>query len=431
MAQHSQHPEPTGRKTVMISCTARDLPEHRQEVKEACLRQGMFPSMMEHLPASDSEAIAASLKMVDEADIYLGIFAHRYGYVPKGYDISITEMEYSRAVERGIPRLIFLMHEDHPIKAADVEKGEGAVKLEALKARLGTERVVNFFTSPADLRAHVINSLSQYRQPNLTVFHYVSDIPAPPEPYIAHPYTLLQTHTLIGRQAELNLLTDWVTNPKSDIYSARVLNIVAIGGLGKSALTWKWFNDIAPHEMQPLAGRMWWSFYESDATFENFVIRALAYVTRRAREDIQKIPPPEREDQLLAVLDREPYLLVLDGLERILIAYARMDAARLADDDLDQRTANVVAGAYGLPESAAQSFIGQHRLRKTAAPRVGNFLRKLAGVWSARILISTRLYPADLQTDAGNERPGSKGIFLHGLSDDDALNLWRAFGVSG
>ena len=114
--------------------------------------------------------------------------------------------------------------------------------------------------------------------------------------------------------------------------------------MGKSALTWKWFNDIAPQEMKPLAGRLWWSFYESDATFENFVIRALAYVSKQTREDIQKLPPPEREEQLLSILDREPFLFVLDGLERILIAYARMDAARMTDDDLDQRTANIVAG---------------------------------------------------------------------------------------
>src|SRR5216684_2027228 len=162
--------------------------------------------------------------------------------------------------------------------------------------------------------------------------------------------------------------------------------------------------------MKPLAGRMWWSFYESDASLENFVTRALAYVTRQTKEEIQKLPPPEQEAQLLAILDREPFLIVLDGLERILIAYARMDAARLADDDLDQRTANIVAGAHGLPESAAQSFTGQHRLRKTADLRVGNFLRKLASVQSARILVSTRLYPADLQTNAGNERPGSKAV---------------------
>ena len=85
------------KKTVMISSTARDLPQHRKEVMDACLRQGMYPVMMEHLPANDDEAIAASLKMVDEADIYVGVFAHRYGYAPKGHDISVTEMEYNRA----------------------------------------------------------------------------------------------------------------------------------------------------------------------------------------------------------------------------------------------------------------------------------------------------------------------------------------------
>src|SRR6266516_114542 len=108
-----------------------------------------------------------------------------------------------------------------------------------------------------------------------------------------------------------------------------------------------------------------------------------------------------------------------------------MDAARLADDDLDQHTANVVAGALGLPESAAQTFTGQYRLRKTADLRTGSFLRKLATVHSARILISTRLYPADLQTETGTGRFGSQALFLHGLSDDDELNLWRAFGISG
>src|SRR5947209_10227464 len=107
--------------------------------------------------------------------------------------------------------------------------------------------------------------------------------------------------------------------------------------------------------MQPLAGRLWWSFYESDASFDNFVIRALAYTSRRPRAEIERLPAPEREDQLLALLDREPFLVVLDGLERLLIAYARLDAARLLDDELDHLTANVVAGALGLPESAAAS----------------------------------------------------------------------------
>jgi len=422
---------------VVISSTARDLPKHRKEVMDACLRQGMFPTMMEHLPASDGEAISVSLKLVDEADIYVSMFAHSYGYVPKENNpqqISITEMEYNRAIEREIPRLIFIVDKNHPLAdftINDIDTGENATKLAQFKSRVEKENIVNFFISPEDLRAHVINSLSQRRQPDLQTFHYVSEIPAPPEAFIAHPYTLLQTHRLVGRQLELNLLTDWVARPDSEIYKAHILNIVAIGGLGKSALTWKWFNDIAPQEMKPLAGRMWWSFYESDATFENFVTRALAYVTRRKLDEVQQIPAPEREMQLLAALDREAFLIVLDGLERILIAYARMDAAHLSDDEYDKQTANFVANTIGLPEGAAQSFTGEHRLRKTADPRAGSFMRKLANVRESRILVSTRLYPADLQMGTGATLPGCYAVFLLGLADDDVLELWRAFGVTG
>src|SRR6266487_6151831 len=73
--------------------------------------------------------------------------------------------------------LIFLMHKKHPLTADDFEIGECAIKIEKLKERLKKERVVNFFKSPAELQAEVINSLSKLRQPNLTAFHYISDIP--------------------------------------------------------------------------------------------------------------------------------------------------------------------------------------------------------------------------------------------------------------
>lgn len=76
---------------------------------------------MEHLPASDEDAITASLDLVDEADIYLGVFAFRYGHVPQGYDRSITEMEYERAVERGIQRICFVMADDHRVVPGDAE----------------------------------------------------------------------------------------------------------------------------------------------------------------------------------------------------------------------------------------------------------------------------------------------------------------------
>jgi hypothetical protein len=144
----------------MISSTALDLPDHRGEIREGCERAGFEPHVMEKLPALDADAIAASLRMVDEADVYVGVFAFRYGYVPNGHDISITEMEYNRAVERGMPRLVFFMHDDHPVTRKDVETGPGEAKLQSLKDRIGRERVATFFHSPKDLRAQVVEALT-------------------------------------------------------------------------------------------------------------------------------------------------------------------------------------------------------------------------------------------------------------------------------
>lgn len=270
-------------KKAMISSTACDLPEHRKQVMDACHRQTVFPMMMEHLPASDQEAISASLQMVDEADYYIGIFAYRYGYVPAGRSIAITEMEYNRAVERGIPRLIFLMDKTHAITVDLVEMGVAVEKLKAFKEKVSKENIVNFFNSPEKLRGDVIASLAALKdQSTHHQFHYVHPMTVPPEPYIAHPYVLSQTTGLIGRRKELSLLADWITG-KGDLAGVRIFNVIAIGGMGKSALSWEWFSRIAPLEWRAMAGRFWWSFYESDAYFENFVIRALAYVGRSTR----------------------------------------------------------------------------------------------------------------------------------------------------
>jgi transcriptional regulator with XRE-family HTH domain len=260
--------------------------------------------------------------------------------------------------------------------------------------------------------------------------HRAQTIPIPPAPYVAHPYLLLQTERLVGRQVELDLLSGWADARSETGTTARLLALVGIGGMGKSALTWSWFTSTASNAMPEIAGRMWWSFYESDASFEQFVIRALAYVTHQSPEEIQReLAPNEREDKLLHVLDREPFLLVLDGLERILLAYAGTDAAFLTDEAVDAAVAGTVVGTAGGLQAAP--FPAQHRLRKTIDPRVGGFLRRLAAVRASRILISTRLPPADLETVTGAPLPGCHIHYLSGLRSLDALALWRSFGVSG
>ena len=300
-----------GQKTAMISSTSIDLPEHRREVIEACLREGIFPIGMENLPARDADAIRVSLEMVYNADIYIGIFAWRYGHRPEGHDISITEMEFNRAVERKIPILVFLIHKEHPLTIEMVETDKDAQKkLAELKERASKGRGRREFKSPEDLRGEVIHALSDLQQREressgekaVPDFHPPNLIPKPPEPYIARSFSLsastgesdgvrCRNFYLVGRQAELNLLTDWVTTNRQVPAGTRIFNLVAIGGMGKSALTWNWFNDIVLNELPKLAGRLWWSL--CDAHWENFIIRALAYVSgqsekSRARDEIAR-----------------------------------------------------------------------------------------------------------------------------------------------
>src|ERR1043165_2829775 len=155
--EESAGPRP-GQFTAMISSTALDLPEHRALVHQACLDAGVFPIGMEQLPAQDETGVAASLKTVDKADIYIGVYAFRYGWVPAGRGVSITEMEFDHASERkaeGKLReiLVFIAHDNHPFTARDVEANEVAQeKLSKFKARAAEGRVRKEFKSAEELQ---------------------------------------------------------------------------------------------------------------------------------------------------------------------------------------------------------------------------------------------------------------------------------------
>ncbi|MBK8021456.1 MAG: SUMF1/EgtB/PvdO family nonheme iron enzyme [Chloroflexi bacterium] len=146
---------------VFISSTSLDLPEYRRAVSEAILMLGLFPSGMEHWAVGDENAVQLCRRKIDDAEIYLGIYAYRYGWRPHGYgDKSITELEYDWATERGIPRLRFIMADSHPWPESEKEKDDQEA-LGAFKTRLKQE-VVGFFTTPDDLKAQVIAALAGY-----------------------------------------------------------------------------------------------------------------------------------------------------------------------------------------------------------------------------------------------------------------------------
>jgi Domain of unknown function (DUF4062) len=91
--------------------------------------------------------------------LYVGIFGMRYGSLPEGYDKSITHIEYEEAHRLGLPPLIYILNEDHPIPAKDVETGPGADKLRELKELLKKRHVVSWFTTPEDLQARILHDV--------------------------------------------------------------------------------------------------------------------------------------------------------------------------------------------------------------------------------------------------------------------------------
>lgn len=153
-------------RRVMIGSAVLDLPEHLQQARDACVSQNMLPLVLDQREASPPEALALSRKLLDEADLYVAIFAFRYGVVPEGETKSMIEIEYERAVARGIPTLIFVADRKHEVAFGDVEVGDGGLKLRELKNRIVKSRTtrVHIFRSPEEFRAEMIRGLNEYDQ---------------------------------------------------------------------------------------------------------------------------------------------------------------------------------------------------------------------------------------------------------------------------
>ena len=68
--------------TIYLSSTYEDLKEHREAVYRALRRLGHDVRAMEDYVATDQRPVDKCLADVAACDIYVGILAWRYGYVP-------------------------------------------------------------------------------------------------------------------------------------------------------------------------------------------------------------------------------------------------------------------------------------------------------------------------------------------------------------
>jgi len=159
---------------VYISSTYDDLKEHRDRVMEYL--RGMqvdYRNTMEDGRARHEKTLAACLQDVDECAAYIGIFAHRYGWIPEDtadnpQRLSMTELEYRRAYGAGIPCLIFTLDTSYPWPPPfidsnnpenDAQRRDGAEKLARLKRERLSRHTPQPFTTPEDLARRVQQAL--------------------------------------------------------------------------------------------------------------------------------------------------------------------------------------------------------------------------------------------------------------------------------
>lgn len=150
--------------SVFMSSTSRDLKEHRAAVREALLDAGYHPVDMADFGARTEGARTACLDEVGEADLFLGIYAWRYGFVPEGTPTSITEQEFDEARRLGKPCFCFVVDETHEWPAELREEGAGAELIKAFKARIDAELVRTTFTTPDNLSRQVLSSLNRWEK---------------------------------------------------------------------------------------------------------------------------------------------------------------------------------------------------------------------------------------------------------------------------
>jgi cellulose biosynthesis protein BcsQ len=393
---------------VFISSTYEDLKEYRKAAIEVVNRYKLLPLAMEFLKSKPIEPTYICENEIEQCDLFIGIYAHRYGIIPEGQTKSITQMEYELAKRLGKDCLCFIIDRDFPWAPKWIEM-ESYSKLVDFLLEVKNEKTFSYFKTVTDFEAQLSTSLSILISKSKASpwgrseeVSNASWVPLAPTPFIAHPFPLPEHFT--GRDAEMALLSYWFHNEMEP-----VLVLEAIGGMGKSALSWVWMQKEILEKAVEVDGVFWWSFYEG--TFERFIQHLAGYVTGRGNV------PENMLSKLLelihAALHKGRFLLVLDGLERALRGYADMSAMYLQEKGFD---------GDKIVESEWDKW-----QREPISPQAAYFLKHLAASGGkTKTLITTRLFPANLEGMFG-----VKHIILKGLSEGDAVRFLRSEGIKG
>lgn len=163
---------------VFISATSKDLGGYVQAVEKSLRDAGYHVVTMSNFGAQPDEPRNSSLQEIEKVDYFVGLYARRYGYIPEGETLSITEQEYHHARLKKIPIFAFRVDDANTDLAPGPGEDDGSdsarekqAKLKSLLTHIETTLVRETFVGIEDLKAKVLASISRYekRKPSLSL----------------------------------------------------------------------------------------------------------------------------------------------------------------------------------------------------------------------------------------------------------------------
>lgn len=134
----------------------------------------------------------------------------------------------------------------------------------------------------------------------------------PPESGIfALPTDPPKLDLLFGRADDLKRIDEWARSDSS------AMLIWEDGGFGKTALVAQWLCDHAP-KILPRHERIWWRYNLNHSTINDFLRQTNAHLDEKKAWDDESYREP---GTLVTILKERPFILVIDGLERLFVGY--------------------------------------------------------------------------------------------------------------
>ena len=148
---------------VFISSTFLDLKLERAAIRDVLLRMGFSLLAMEYFGSDSMPPMTRSLSLLENATIYLGIIAHRYGRIVEDTGKSITHMEYDKARQMNIATLVYIKDSKVAVEPTEqfIDFDETQRRsLGTFKEQILSENTVTYFKTPDELAAIVAADLA-------------------------------------------------------------------------------------------------------------------------------------------------------------------------------------------------------------------------------------------------------------------------------